>query len=482
MCEEHRRAEQAGVRAGIVAKKCRNWHGAKGPQEGGSVKDRKEEGEPAGVPGKAKQAGEAQEKWSWAEPLVWTERMLSALENGVKGGKWFSLMDKVYAPRNLRRAFEQVKARKGGAGVDHQTIEMYEERLEENLGRLEESLRRGRYKPQAIKRVWIPKAGSKEKRPLGIPTVQDRVVQRALLNVIEPIFERDYGEESYGFRPGRGTKDALRRVDQLMKEGNEWVVDADLKSYFDTIPHEGIKERVREKIADGRVVSLIEGYLKQGVMEGMAEWEPEEGSPQGAVISPLLSNSYLDPLDHLMEGKGWKMVRYADDIVILCRSKEEAQEALREMEQWVKEAGLTLHPEKTRIVDVRQRGGYDFLGYHFERGMKWARKKSLKKLKDTIRGKTRRTNGQSLEAIISELNPVLRGWFNYFKHSEPNTLEPLDGWIRMRLRSILRKRAKRRGRGRGADHQRWPNAFFSEQGLYSLVGALDLVRQSLREG
>jgi RNA-directed DNA polymerase len=314
---------------------------------------------------------------------------------------------------------------------------------------------------------------------LTVPTVRDRVVQRALLNVVEPIFERDYAEHSYGFRPGRGCKDALRRVDHLLKEGYGWVIDADLKSYFDTIPHEGIIRRVKEKIADGRVINLTEAYLKQGVMDGLAEWEPEAGSPQGAVISPLLSNAYLDPLDHQMESRGWQMVRYADDVVVLCRSEEEAREAMSQMQEWIEEAGLKLHPEKTRIVDARERGGFDFLGYHFERGMKWPRKKSLKKLKDAIRGKTRRANGQSLEAIISEINPVLRGWFEYFKQSKSNTFEPLDGWIRMRLRSILRKRDKRKGRGRGADHQRWPNAFFAELGLYSLVGAHGLVRQSL---
>lgn len=443
------------------------------------VTERKEERRPARVSRETKQAGETLEKWGWVEPLVWTERMLTALENGVKGGKWFSLMDKVYAQRNLQRAFEQVKARKGGAGVDHQTIEMYEGRLEENLERLGESLRRGQYRPQAIKRVWIPKAGSKEKRPLGIPTVRDRVVQRALLNVMEPIFERDYAEHSYGFRPGRGCKEALRRVEHLLKEGYEWVVDADLKSYFDTIPHAGMMERVKEKIADGRVVELIEGYLKQGVMEGMEEWEPEAGSPQGAVISPTLANAYLDPLDHLMEAKGWRMVRYADDVVVLCRSEGEAQEALRELQRWTAEAELKLHPEKTRIVDWSERGGFDFLGYHFERGMKWPRKKSLTKLKEAIREKTKRTNGQSLKAIISEVNPVLRGWFEYFKHSKATTFPRIDSWIRMRMRSILRKRSKRRGRGRGSDHQKWPNAYFANLGLYSLVRAHDLVRQPL---
>jgi len=206
-------------------------------------------------------------------------------------------------------------------------------------------------------------------------------------------------------------------------------------------------------------------------MEGMKSWTPEEGSPQGAVISPLISNIYLDPFDHRMAKSGIEMVRYADDFVILCRNEEEAQKSLEQVQGWMKEAGLTLHPEKTRIVDATKKGGFDFLGYHFERGMKWPRQKSVGKLKETIRAKTKRTNGQSLQEIISRVNPTLKGWMGYFKHSRKTSFPRLDKWIRMRLRSILRKRAKRKGRGRGRDHRRWPNAFFVEQGLYTLTTA-----------
>ncbi len=439
------------------------------------------ENKPATVSERAKQAGEIQAEMSWVEPAVWTARMLTALKEGVKGGKWFSLMDKVYAMPNLQRAFERVKANSGAAGVDHQTTEMFSHHLAENLARLARSLKEASYQPAAIKRVWIPKPGTAEKRPLGIPTVADRVVQTALRSVIEPIFEVEFAQHSYGFRPNRGCKDALRRVAELLETGYSWVVDADLKSYFDTIPHQELMERIAERIADGRVLTLVESYLKQGIMEEMQYWTPTQGSPQGAVVSPLLSNVYLNPLDHEMVKAGYEMIRYADDLVVMCRSKAEAEQALARVKQWTATAKLTLHPEKTRIVDATQAGGFDFLGYHFERGYKWPRKKSLKKLKDTIRAKTRRTNGFSLKAIISEVNRTLAGWLEYFKHSHKTTFPPLDSWIRMRLRSILRRRRGMKGRGRGRDHQRWPNAFFAEQGLFSLVATHASVCQSLRK-
>ena len=434
---------------------------------------------PDGVPETAKPAGEIRARWAWVEPRVWTERMLTTLEMGVRGGKWHSLIDKVWAVGNLWGSYQRVAANQGAAGVDHQTIEMFEQHVEENVGRLSETLRDGSYRPKVVRRTWIEKLGSKDKRPLGIPTVRDRVVQTAVRHVLEPIFERDFAEQSYGFRPGRGCRDALRRVDHLLKAGYHWVVDADLKSYFDTIPQEPLLERVAEKIADGRMLALVKAFLEQGIMEGMKTWTPTGGTPQGAVISPLLSNIYLDPLDQQMARQGIEMVRYADDFVILCRSEAEAREALERVQQWTAQAGLTLHPVKTRIVDATQPGGFDFLGYHFERGYKWPRDKSLKKFKDTIRAKTRRTHGHSLNHMIEDTNRTLRGWFGYFKHSQRSTFPKLDSWIRMRLRSILRQRQNQRGRGRGPDHQRWPNAYFTKQGLFSLSAAHALARQSL---
>jgi len=433
------------------------------------------------------QTAEVRSRWKWTAPSVWTDRMLTTLENGVKGGKWYSLIDKVYSLPNLESAWRRVAANRGAAGVDWVSVSGYARNLAHNTQRLSDSLRTGAYAPQANRRKWIDKPGRKEKRPLGIPTVRDRHAQTALRQVIEPIFERDFSEHSYGFRPGRGCKDALRAVWSAMQEGCLHVLDVDLKSYFDTIPHGRLLERIRSKISDGRVLSLIESYLKQDVMDGLKRWTPETGAPQGAVISPLLSNIYLDPLDHLIASRRWRIVRYADDLVILCRSGAEAAEALEVLRQWVDEHGLQLHPDKTRIVDMtRGKSGFDFLGYHFERGVRsgrlkrWPSRKSLDKFKNAIRHKTHRCNGHSLPEIISRLNASLPGWFAYFQHSDRYTFTALDGWIRMRLRSILRKRQRRRGHGYGPDHLRWPNAYFRQLGLYSLMDAWLAKRQSLR--
>jgi len=436
---------------------------------------------PEAVPARAIRAGETVDRWSWVEPSVWTERMLTTLEVGVKGGKWYSLIDKIWSEEHLGLAMARVAANRGAAGVDHVTIEAFTREGAANLQRLSEELRTGSYRPQAIRRHYIPKQGSRELRPLGIPTVRDRVVQTALRTVLEPIFERDFAAHSYGFRPRRGCKDALRRVDGLLEAGYSHVVDADLRSYFDSIPHDRLLAEVGRKVSDGRILSLLTAFLKQGVLEGVEEWTPEEGTPQGAVISPLLSNIYLDPLDHLMAGQGFEMVRYADDFVVLCRSPEEAAAALAVVQQWTAQAGLTLHPDKTRLVDARS-DGFDFLGYRFQAGKRWPRKKSLGKFKDSVRAKTKRTAGQSLSQIIANVNPVLRGWFEYFKHSDRRIFESLDGWIRRRLRSLLRKQTKRQGiaRTHGADHQRWPNAFFAKHGLYSLQQSHAQARQSPR--
>jgi len=439
---------------------------------------------PSPVPSTAKQDGPILDRWSWVESAVWTERMLTALAEGVKGGVWFSLIDKVFAERNLRAAATKVVANRGAPGVDRVTVEAFQDDLDTNLAKLTTALRSGSYEPHAIQRVFIPKPGSTEQRPLGIPTVRDRVVQGAVRHVLEPIFEREFATHSYGFRPGLGCKDALRRVDELLKQGYLHVVDADLKSYFDTIPHERLLNRVRERIADRRLLSLLESFLTAGIMDGMKEWQPEAGAPQGAVLSPLLSNIYLNPLDHQLAAHGFEMVRYADDFVILCRSQAEAEQALTLVRHWCDAAGLTLHPTKTHIVDVRV-VGFDFLGYHFQhtrRGVltRWPRKKSLQKLRDTLRAKTKRNAGRSLATLIADVNRTLRGWFGYFQHSYWRTFVDVDGWVRMRLRSILRRRAHRRGRGQGRDHQRWPNAFFAAHGYFSLEVAHRAACQSPR--
>ena len=435
---------------------------------------------PEAVPERAIRAGQAESpERSYAEPSVWTDRMLTALVEGVKGGKWYSLMDKVHPERTLRAAFARVKANKGAAGVDHITVETFGDQEDANLRRLSEELRTGTYRPQAIRRHYIPKPGSREQRPLGIPTVRDRVVQTALRMVLEPIFERGFARQSYGFRPGRGCKDALRRVDELLKAGYSFVVDADLKSYFDTIPHDRLLALVGEKVTDGKIMELLGQFLRQGVLDGLAAWTPEQGTPQGAVISPLLSNIYLDPLDHLMVWQEFEMVRYADDFVVMCRSAADAARALEMVRRWTAYAGLVLHPTKTRLIDAQQES-FDFLGYRFANGRHWPRDKSLAKFKDAVRAKTRRTSGLSLEAIVKDLNPTLRGWFVYFQHSYRTTFSDLDGWIRGRLRSLMRQRQGRQGIARGADHQRWTVRFFAEHGLFCLRTAHAAAGQSSR--
>jgi len=427
------------------------------------------------VPATAPQAGETPPRWGWVERAVWTDRMLTALDEGVKGNVWFRMIDKVYSERNLQAAYARVARNKGAPGMDHITVKEFGDQLETNLTKLSDGLRTETYRPLEIRRVLIPKPGTKEQRPLGIPTVRDRVVQGAVVNVIEPVFEKIFARQSYGFRPGLGCKDALRRVDQLLKNGCVYVVDVDLKSYFDTIPHGPLLDRVREHIADGRVLALIELFLKAGIMTEWETYVPETGTPQGAVLSPLLSNIYLNPLDHLMADQGFEMVRYADDFVILCKSAEAASQALAMVSEWTAQAGLTIHPTKTRIVDIRETG-FDFLGYHFQtvkngRIRHWPRKKSLDKLKDTIRDKTRRLNGRSLTSIITDVNKTLKGWFKYFQHSYYTTYLPIDQWIRMRLRSVLRKRSGGRGRGRGRDHNKWQNDYFAQAGLYNLTAS-----------
>ena len=439
-----------------------------------------EQGTVPTVPEGAKQGTEVRaRKWWWAEASVWTERMVSALENGVKGGKWFSLVDKLTRASTLEAAWRKVARNHGSAGVDGQSIERFAVQAERYLSELRRNLEDGSYRPQPVKRVEIPKGNGKT-RPLGIPAVQDRVVQTALKMVIEPIFEAQFRPGSYGFRPGRRCKDALREVDRLVKEGYTFVVDADLSSYFDTIPHDRLMALVAASISDGRVLGLIEAFLRQDIMKGMERWQPTSGTPQGAVISPLLANLYLHPLDCLMERSGRRMVRYADDFVVLCDSEAEAQAVLRAVQAWVAQNGLTLHPDKTRIGDCQQPGqGFDFLGYRFEAGHRLVRKRSLKALRDKLRSRTVRSRGDSLARIIGDINPTLRGWYGYFRHATPTVFRGVDGFVRRRLRAILRKQEKRPGFGRcRADHQCWPNAFFAAHGLFTLSAAYATARHS----
>ena len=494
----------AGVRDAIVAQASRGESkpgepgttersrvttgGAKGVRKANPESGRASEEKPAQVPEADKQVGEDLWQRHKAERGVWSQGMLEALERGVKGGKWFSLIDKVTSERTLAIGWEKVRSNAGACGVDGITIERFEKQAKERLLAVKEQIEGGDYHPQLIKRVWIDKPGSTEKRPLGIPTVRDRVVQTSLRAVVEPIFEREFAPQSYGFRPGRGCKDALGRVQELLTSGHVHVLDIDIKGYFDSIPHDRLMKLVEEHIADGRVLGIIEGFLKAGVMEGRESWEPEEGTPQGGVISPLLANIYLNPLDWLMVQNGLEMVRYADDMIVLCCNAEKARKALETVRGWMGQAGLTLHPEKTRVVEMIEAGShFDFLGYRFWRShkggiKKLARPKSKRKLRQNLKPETRRSSGRSMEAIVAKINPVLRGWYGYFKHAHKSLLKEMDGWVRGRLRGILRKRRKGRGRARGRDHHRWRNQYFDTIGLFSLEAAQTRELTSLRQG
>ena len=408
--------------------------------------------------------------------------MLAALATASRQGKetkWFSLIDKVWRDTTLQTAWKQVKSRRGAAGIDGTSIARFEAQAAKYLGEIAEQLKTGQYRAEAVRRVEIPKAGGGS-RPLGIPTVKDRVVQAAVKRVIEPIFESRFCDTSYGFRPGRGCKDALRAVDGWLKQGYTHVVDADLKSYFDSIPHERLRARVAERISDGPVLALIDGWLKQDIVHELKRWTPTGGTPQGAVLSPLLANIYLHPLDQHMLARGYKMVRYADDFVVLCQSAHEAQQALAEVQGWMQGNGLELNMDKTHVGDCLQKGqGFEFLGYRFEAGRRLVRKKSLTKIKDAIRHRSGRTRSASLADIVAELNVVLRGWYQYFQHAVSAIFGMLDGFVRRRLRAMLRKREKRPGAGRcHADTRRWPNAYFAQLGLFTMSTARRAASQS----
>jgi len=448
-----------------------------------ATNERSGEASPPTVSARDKQGGEDLYAKYKAKRGVWSKGMLEALDRGVKGNKWFSLIDKVYADTTLELAWQKVHDNAGACGVDGITVARFDKDSLERLLAVKEHLRNQSYVPKPVKRTWIPKPGSSEKRPLGIPTVTDRVVQAAARMVIEPIFEAEFAPHSYGFRPGRSCQDALRRVDSLLSEGHLHVVDIDIKGYFDAIPHDKLMGKVEEKIADGRVLKLIESFLKASVLEELIEIEPESGTPQGGVISPLLANIYLNDLDWLMERENLMMTRYADDMVILCQSAGEAERALELVRAWMNDAGLVLHPEKTKIVDMHPNGSYfDFLGYRFQRSLRGKlnrliRPKSKKKLLDKMKLLTRRCNRHAMETIIEQINPILKGWFGYFKDANVYALISIDGRIRQRLRRINRKR---NGRGRGQrsieDNTRWNNSYFTQLGLFCLEEAKKSVK------
>ncbi len=425
---------------------------------------------PVPVPFSANPAGEPPGIDQWAHRAVWTERMLETLlEKKVRGGKWYTLIDKVFCSLNLFCSAHKVLGRKGAAGVDRQTCLDFAEHEREELQWLQKELRDGSYRPAAVLRKWVPKAGSSKKRALGIPTVRDRVVQTALVQVIEPILDATFDDRSFGFRQGRGCHGALRCVEEWLEAGYVYVVDADLKGYFETIPKDRLLDLVKQKLSDRRVLGLVERFLNQGIMEEMRQWIPEAGVPQGAVLSPVLSNAYLNPLDYRMADLGFQMVRYADDFVLLCRTPEDAEAALAEVHCWVEDNGLRLHPEKTHIVDSREKS-FSFLGYSFRGRFRFPRAKSHRKFVDRIHELTPRQSGASLEDTLQRLNRSTQGWFNYFRHCHWNIFKDYDGLIRRRLRRMLLKR-NRKHRKRLSRNHRWPNAFFTDHGFTSLNDA-----------
>jgi len=393
--------------------------------------------------------------------------LTTLLSNKVRGDKWHALIDKAYAEPNLYTAARKVTAKEKAAGVDGQSCDAFEEHLLVETRQLAEQIKAQTYRPSPVRRVHIPKPGRpNETRPLGIPTVRDRVVQRAIVNVIEPILDHQFHERSFGFRHGRGAHDALRIVEQRIQEGFVYVVDADLKSYFDTIPKDRLLSLLKEHISDSRMLKLVKLFLDQSILEELREWTPIAGVPQGAVLSPVLSNLYLNPLDHAMADNGFEMVRYADDFVVLCRSQSEAEAALQMITEWVEQAGLTLHPTKTKIVDSRSKS-FAFLGYSFRGDRIYPRHESLAKMKARIKELTPRKRSGSITSIAKELNRVLIGWFRYFRHCRWTIFKDLDAKIRSRLRRLLLKRHRKNPK-RQPRQQRWPNDYFAKAGLYSL--------------
>lgn len=354
--------------------------------------------------------------------------------------KEYALIHQVWNEKNLEKAWKKVRANKGSAGIDRITIEQFEENLPQNLAEIQRLLKEKRYVPDPVLRVQIPKDNGKM-RKLGIPTVRDRVVQQAVKNVLEPIFEEIFLPQSHGYRPNTDAHAAVRKAEAYLERGYHWVVDADIKGFFDHVDHQILMDIVCEKVADGRVLSLIESFLKSGIMnEGVFE-DSIEGTPQGGNLSPLLSNIYLNHFDRRMGDYGYLLLRYADDIVIFCKYEWEAEDALKRAKEILEgELKLTLSPEKTKIVHARKKG-VEFLGFHFNGRWRRPRDKAKKKFKAEVKRRTRRQQPINLETVIRFLNPVIRGWGNYFKVGTVKKLfAELDGYIRGRLRSFKAKR------------------------------------------
>lgn len=377
--------------------------------------------------------------------------------------KVHSLIDKVYQKTNLEMAWKAVRENKGSGGIDKVTISKYEADAEAELQRLHEELKQDRYRPMPVKRTYIPKRGKpNEKRPLGIPAIRDRVCQQALKNRLEPIFEPLFSESSFGYRPGVSAHDAMRKIYRELMAGYEWIVDADLRDFFGTVQHEPLIDMIAEQVSDGRILKLVRQMLEAGYMESGKRYETPSGTPQGGVISPLFSNIYLNSFDHEMVGKGYRLTRYADDWVVLCKTQAEAYQAVRDARTILGTLGLTLHPEKTRITHIKW--GFEFLGYKLKQGKglvlpkgkvkkaarnniyAYPKDKSIQAFKDSIRARTRRRIPLSLYELIESINPVIRGWGNYFCKAHVRKLfNRLQRWIIRRIWSHRFKRWRNTG-------------------------------------
>src|SRR5215467_13594221 len=379
--------------------------------------------------------------------------------NPTGAKKVHSLIDKVYKRKNLEMAWEKVKANRGSGGIDGQTLEAFETQLSQQLDRLYQELKEDTYQPLPVRQHSIPKRDKPgEFRMLGIPAIYDRVCQQALLIRLEPIFEPIFDAASFGYRRGRSTKDALRKIWKEIQSGSEWIVDADLRDFFGSVDHEKLLTLVAQRVADSRVLRLIKAMLKAGSYGKGRLFPTERGTPQGGVVSPVLSNILLTPFDREMRLRGYQLTRYADDWVVTCKSAAEARAAIAAALRILSELGVQLHPRKTRVVHVRH--GFEFLGYLVKRGQQlrlppgkivtgiksggmyaYPRGKSIQRFKDRVRQLTRRGVPLKTKDLIEQLNPVLRGWGHYYKRVHVRTLfNKLDRWIERRIWSHRYKR------------------------------------------